>query len=162
MLSATRIKEYEREIAITEKYRFGHLLLCYDNACVNKVDVRSIINKSFNTIYLNALNDEGSLMRVIMSLPNERIGIETIQLDKRYIKLYDIDNISEHKILGLRGNRIAQDEFDRVEAYYHFEELEDDLLVFESDERQGLGTEVAKYEEEYEVLKGVLREEVVL
>lgn len=146
MLSATKIKKYEREIIITEKYKFGHLLFCYDNACVNKVDVRSIINKSFNIINLNALSEKGNLMRIIKSLPNEKIGIETKKLGKSYVKQYNIDDISEHKVIGLKGNCIVQEDFDSVEAYYHNENLPVDLNVIKNDDGQGLGTKVTEHE----------------
>ena len=61
------------------------MLFCYDNACVNKVDVRSIINKSFHTIYKNAVGNHGKLMRIIKSLPKKQIGIETKSFNKNYI-----------------------------------------------------------------------------
>lgn len=153
MLSATKIQKYEREIVITEKYRFGHLLFCYDNACVNKVDVRSIINKSFNIINLNALSDKGDLVRIVMSLPNEKLAIETMWQDRKYLKLYDIDSIAEHKIMGLKGNCIIQDDFDSVIAYYHCEQMPEEVNVFRGDDRQGLGALVRRYEREYEMLK---------
>lgn len=153
MLSATQIKEYEVEVPITEKYKFGHLLFCYDNACVNKVDVRSLISKSFNTIYLNALSDQGNLMGIIKSLSNEMIGVETIRNDKRYVKLYSVDKLPEHKIVGLKGNCIVQESFDKVEAYYHNERLPEVLDVFVRNTKKGFGEAVKEYEDEYELLK---------
>lgn len=157
MLSATKIQNYEIEIVITEKYRFGHLLFCYDNAYVNKVDVRSIINKSFNIINLNALSEQGNLMTIIKSLPNEKIGIETKKLGDSYIKLYNLDNISEHKVIGLKGNCIVKENFDSLEAYYHNGNYPKDLNVFKSDDRQGLGTKVTEYITEYEMLQNYLK-----
>lgn len=159
MLSATKIKQYVREIVITEKYRFGHLMFCYDNAFVNKVDVRSIINKSFNIINLNALSDQGNLMAIIKSHPGEKIGVETKRLDKSYVKLYDIDNIAEHKIMGLKGTCIAQDDFDSVVAYYHCEHLPQEVNVFEKDDRQGLGAEATEFVQEYKMLKNCMKTE---
>jgi len=155
VLSATKINNYEIEVPITERYRFGHLLFCYDNACVNKVDVRSIINKSFNTKYMNAVSNQGKLMKIIKSLPNETIGIETKRFNKIYVKLYDIDNISEHKITGLKGNCIVQEDFDEVVAYYHNETLPEDIEVFRRDSRQGYGREVTKHMHEYKLLKNI-------
>lgn len=156
-ISATKKEQYKFEVPITEKYRFGHLLFCYDNACVNKVDVRSIINKSFNMIYMNAVSNRGKLMRIIKSLPNEQIAIETKRFNKNYVKLYDIDKISEHRIMGLKGNCIVQEDFDEVVGYYHYESLPGSLDVFKRESRQGFGSEVSKYAEEYELLQKASR-----
>lgn len=151
-ISATKKEQYKFEVPITEKYRFGHLLFCYDNACVNKVDVRSVINKSFNVIYMNAVSNHGKLIRIIKSLPKEQIAIETKRFNKNYVKLYDIDKISEHRIMGLKGNCIVQEDFDEVVGYYHNESLPDRIDVFKRESRQGFGGEVSKYTEEYELL----------
>lgn len=151
-ISATKKEQYRFEVPITEKYRFGHLLFCYDNACVNKVDVRSIINKSFNMLYMNAVSNQGKLMRIIKSLPSEQIGIETKRFNKNYVKLYDIDKISEHRIIGLKGNCIVQEDFDEVVGYYHDESLPEKLDVFKRESRQGFGGETSRYLEEYKLL----------
>lgn len=153
MLSATKIKDYEIEVPITEKYKFGHLLFCYNNACVNKVDIRSIINKSFNTIYMSTFSNLGDLMKIIKSLPNEEIGIETKRLSKNYVKLYDIDNISENKVIGLKGSCIVEENFDEVVAYYHNDTMPEGLEVYRTDSKKGYGSEVAIDASEYELLK---------
>lgn len=153
MLSATKIKDYEIEVPITEKYKFGHLLFCYSNACVNKVDIRSIINKSFNTIYMSTFSNVGDLMRIIKSLPNDEIGIETKRLSKNYVKLYDIDNITENKVIGLKGNCIVEENFDEVVAYYHNDTMPQGLEIFRTDSKKGYGREVAIDASEYELLK---------
>lgn len=153
MLSATKIKDYEIEVKITEKYKFGHLLFCYSNACINKVDIRSIINKSFNTIYMSTFSNVGDLMRIIKSLPNDEIGIETKRLNKNYVKLYDIDYITENKVIGLKGNCIVEENFDKVVAYYHNDTMPEGLEIFRTDSKKGYGREVAIDASEYELLK---------
>ena len=155
MLSKTKIKDYEIEVEITEKYKTGYLLFCYDNACVNKVAVRNIITKSFNTIYMNAISNQGKLMKVIQSLPNEEIGIEIKKLNKNFVKLYNIDNISEHKVIGLKGNCIIEGRFSEVVRYYHNEQLTEELDVFRKNSTQGFGEETTKYMEEFELLKEI-------
>lgn len=155
MLSATKIKEYEVEVAITERYRGGYLLFCYDNACVNKVAVRNIISKSFNIIYMNAIGNQGKLLRIITALPGEEIGIETNRLNKNYVKLYDVDNIAEHRVIGLKGSCIVEGSFDKVVTYYHNNQMTDELDMFRQDSKAGFGREVAKHLGEYEILKDV-------
>ena len=153
MLSANKIKEYEMEVEITERYRGGYLLFCYDNACVNKVAVRNIISKSFNIIYMNAIGNQGKLLRILTTLPSEEIGIETTRLNKNYVKLYDVDNIAEHRVIGLKGSCIIEGSFDKVVAYYHNSQMTDELDMFRQDSKAGFGREVAKHLEEYEMLK---------
>jgi len=141
MVSKSVLCNYLFMIEITEQYRFGYLLLCYDNACVNKVEIRSILNKTFNKKYMNAISDYGNLMVVYPSLENGEILIETSRGNTLFIKVFDISKISAHKILGLKGNCIVQEDIDKVLRYKYFREKElyKELIPFRRESRQGLG-----------------------
>lgn len=152
MVSSAELARYEFKIPITEKYRFGHLLMCYDNACVNKVEVRSIINRTFNKPYMNAKSNYGNLIAIFNSLPDNQLIIQTRRLNKSYLKIFDVDKISEHRGIGLKGNCIVQDDFDGVESFFHSNHLSNKFDFFRRESKQGLGAEVGRNETLFEEL----------
>ncbi|WHF51305.1 ATP-binding protein [Chryseobacterium gotjawalense] len=152
MMSSAEFDDYLFRVEITEKYKFAHLLLCYDNACVNKVEIRSILNRPFNKRYMNAMSDYGKLMSIFPFLPNSEIAIITQRFDKTYIKLFETKKISEHRIIGLKGNCIVQEDFDQVLAYHPTEKLPEDFDLFRRESKQGLGCETSKDPKLYNVL----------
>lgn len=141
MISKNNLNDFLFKVEITEQYRFGYLLLCYDNACINKVEIRSILNKTLNKKYMNAMSDYGNLMVIYSSLEKGEVAIETNRGNTSFIKVFDISKISAHKILGLKGNCIVQEDIDKVLRYKYFPELElhKELFPFRRESKQGLG-----------------------
>lgn len=133
---------YLFKVKITEKYKYGCLLLCYDNACVNRIEIRSILSKSFYKKYMNATSDQGKLMAVYQSLPSDEIAISIKRFNRTYLKIYEVDRISEHRIIGLKGNCIVQEDFDQVLNYYVTQNLTSEFDTFRRQSRQGLGAEI--------------------
>lgn len=129
-------------VEITEKYKYGSILLCYDNACINRLEVRSILNKSFNKTYMNAMSSYGNLMTVKLALPSDEIAIEVKRFNKYYLKIYSVGKITEHTIIGLKGNCIVQEDFDQVVKFYHKDKFEIEFENYRRDSRQGLGSEI--------------------
>ncbi|MBH1958872.1 MAG: putative DNA binding domain-containing protein [Flavobacteriia bacterium] len=152
MMSSLEFDDYLFKIEITEKYKFAHLLLCYDNACINKVEIRSILNRPFNKRYMNAMSDYGKLMSIFPSLPNSEIAITTQRFNKTYIKLFDTNKISEHRIIGLKGNCVVQEDFDQVLAFHPTEKLPEEFDLFRRESKQGLGCETSKNPKLYNIL----------
>lgn len=151
MMSTIEFDDYLFKVEITEKYKFATLLLCYDNACINKVEIRSILNRPFNKKYMNAMSSYGKLISIFPCLPNSEIAITTLRFGKTYIKLFDTEKISEHRILGLKGNCIVQEDFDQVLAYYASERLPENFDLFRRESKQGLGFETTKNSELYNI-----------
>lgn len=145
-------ESYMFKIEISEKYKYGSILMCYDNACINRMEVRSILNKTFNKKYMNAISSYGNLMTIKPSLPNEEIAIEIKRFDKHYLKIYNVNKITEHTIVGLKGNCIIQEDFDQVIKYYHKDKFNSSFENFRRDSRQGLGAEIDNKSNLYELL----------
>src|SRR5690606_4193140 len=91
IVSSNEYKNYEFKVKITEFYKLGYILMCYDNACVNKVEVRSVLTKSFNRKYQNGKSNYGKLMTVVLALSNADIIIETKRFNKDYIKIFNVN-----------------------------------------------------------------------
>ncbi|WP_162300303.1 RNA-binding domain-containing protein [Epilithonimonas hispanica] len=151
MMSTIDVSDYLFKVEITEKYKFADLLLCYDNACVNKVEIRSILNRPFNKRYMNAMSTFGKLMSVFPCMPNSEVAITTQRFDKTYIKLFETEKISEHRILGLKGNCIVQEDFDQVLSYYASERLPQNFDAFRRESKQGLGCDTNKESKLYNI-----------
>jgi len=154
MISSNELidEPYMFKIEISEKHKYGSILMCYDNACINRMEVRSVLNKTFNKKYRNAISSYGNLMAVKPSLPSDEIAIEIKRFDKRYLKIYSINKITEHTIIGLKGNCIVQEDFDQVVKYYHKDKFDRRFESFRRDSRQGLGAELDIKSNLYELL----------
>lgn len=144
MITSSEIldESYMFMIKITEKFKYGSILMCYDNACVNRMEIRSVLNKSFNKCYMNAISSYGNLMTVKLALPSDEIAIEVKKFNKYYFKIYSVNKITEHTIIGLKGNCIVQEDFDQVIKYYHKDNFNAEFENFRRDSRQGLGSEI--------------------
>lgn len=142
--SDTTLNNTMFKIPITEEFKYGSLLLCYDNACINRVEVRSILNKPFNKVYMNAFSEYGNLIFVTLAHSTDDVAIRVKRFEDEYIKVYEVKKISEHKIIGLKGNCIIQEDFDQVISYYHTKKISSKYDSFRRDSRQGLGEKINK------------------
>lgn len=106
------------DLPITEGDRLsGYLLQCYDNACVNKVPVRTLLEKKQNYRYSNGENSSARLVfaciintESLLLIRSKRSGIE-------YLKIYDTRNISAHEYLNLKGNQTIGTKIDTIISY---------------------------------------------
>ena len=101
---------------------------------------------------MNAMSDYGKLMSIFPSLPNSEIAITTQRFNKTYIKLFDVKKISEHRIIGLKGNCIVQEDFDQVLSYHPTEKLPEEFDLFRRESKQGLGCETSKDAKLYNII----------
>ncbi len=133
---------YLVKLPIPESFKSGHVLLCYDNACINKVEMRSLLNRSFNKHYMNALSDYGQLIKAYTAKQDSDLIVLVKKDLKTYLKIYDVNEISEHRIIGLKGNCIVQDDFDEIVEMQYSDRLPTTFDTFRSKYRKGLGTEI--------------------
>ncbi|WIH98217.1 AlbA family DNA-binding domain-containing protein [Empedobacter falsenii] len=133
-------QDYLFKIRINEADKLSYLLMCYDNACVNKVDIRQIISKKLNRRYSNAMSDYGKLMATFISKDADHILIKTTCLNKEYVKIIHSNKITAHRSLGLKGNQIVQEEIDTVNKYLILtSDLANSYLDFVRESKQGYG-----------------------
>lgn len=152
IVSLRTLDDYMHKIPITEKFRFGYLMMCYDNACVNKVEIRSILSKNFNRKYLNGVSGYGKLLAILPANKDFEIIVTTSRNGQEFIKMMHISKISTHRILGLKGNCIVQDDFDFVVKYWVNATLPVDFDPFRRDSKQGLGAQASKFGRMHRIL----------
>lgn len=155
IVSSNEYKNYEFKVKITEFYKLGYILMCYDNACVNKVEVRSVLTKSFNRKYQNGKSNYGKLMTVVLALSNADIIIETKRFNKDYIKIFNVNNISNHTHLGLKGNCIVQEDFDKLANYSLKYNLNSKFNYFRRESKAGLGSDIDRNKSLYTELLNI-------
>lgn len=132
---------YLFKVRITESDKLNYLLMCYDNACVNKVDIRQIISKKLNRRYSNAMSDYGKLLATFIAKDSDHILIQTTCSNRQYVKIIHSNKITAHRSLGLKGNQIVQEEIDTVNQYLIVHsDLAESYSHFIRESKQGYGT----------------------
>lgn len=144
------LKEYKYKISITEQYKNGYLLICYSNGCVNKVEVRSILNKKLNKIYKNAYYTESEIIGLFLVNNHDKVIVYSKRTNKKYIKVYNIDDISEYRHLFLKGNCILQDDFDTIVQYKTCSDFPEEYSNFHRKSRAGLGVSIDLYNPQHQ------------
>lgn len=142
MVSANEVDDFSFKIPIHNSQRRDYLLMCYDNACINKVEIRSLLSKTLNKRYSNAMSSMGKLIAVYVSNDSAEVAVKTKRFESKYVKIYKVESISAHRILGLKGNCIVQDDFDKVLYVQSFNNLPVEFDTFRRDSRQGLGAKI--------------------
>ena len=131
------------------------LLLCYNNGCVNRMSIPIILCKKYNYRYSNGLYKNADLMKAFIADESDYISVVSTALDKKYIKVYPISDISDHTSLGLKGNQVISQNFHSVEQWNIIESKyagHVEKLIYSS--RSGIGKNILSryYAEEMEWL----------
>lgn len=131
------------------------LLLCYNNGCVNRMSIPMILCKKYNYRYSNGIYKNADLMKAFIADESDYISVVSTALDKKYMKIYPIADISDHSSLGLKGNQVISQNFHSIE---HWNIIEGkyaghvEKLIYSS--RSGIGKNILSryYAEEMEWL----------
>jgi very-short-patch-repair endonuclease len=154
-----KIQEHSDEsslfsLPIEEKYRNGFLLQCYDNGHINKVYVKSILNKRMNYHYSNGKNPNAKLLYLklieedsIISLKIKR-GLETI------FKAHKTEKISNRELLHLQGYKVVYQNSDNIEYKILPLEIYKSIqrLVFTNFTAEGKSIDNKYYENEWKLI----------
>ncbi|QDO95279.1 hypothetical protein FNB79_15300 [Formosa sediminum] len=147
-------------IAIGSNDRKKYLLQGYDNGCVNKIKVRTILDKKFEYIYSNSSNLEANVKLLHLVDDTDLILINTLKDNDEYLKLYEVSNISVHDHFHLKGNNLIQDSFDGLKSFQIIQQNYKSILkrlIYKS--RQNLGKNMSNktFSKEIKVLKNITK-----
>lgn len=101
-------------LPIYEDYRDGYLLQIYNNSCVNRVAVSTILSKKRDYEYINALFNNAAIVFVSLINKNDYIFIQTAWKDDEYIKLQSLKWIKINTDLSRQGTQLLAASFDRI------------------------------------------------
>lgn len=110
-------KDTFHSLPITSNVKNGFLLQAYDNGCVNKVEIRSILSKKLGYNYSNAFSKEGNLIFLKIIKEDCLLQIRSLRKNIEYVKIINTNVISTHRFLHLKGNNMLQCDFDMIKAY---------------------------------------------
>lgn len=142
-------------LPIEEKYKSGFLLQCYDNGHINKVYVKSILDKRINYHYSNGKNPNAKILYLklieedsIISLKIKR-GLETV------FKAHKTEKISNRELLHLQGYKVVYQKADNIEYKILPKNIYEDIqrLVFTSFTAEGKSVYNNYYENEWNIIK---------
>lgn len=95
------------------------MLLCYEHGSVNKISIRTLIEKKKNYRYLNGKHQQNKLKEVFLIDSDTYIVIVSTYSNTKYIKLYSTQNITTHSSLGLKGNQVVATNVDNAEYFLY-------------------------------------------
>lgn len=146
------------EIVIYDNMKKGYLLQCYDNGCVNKVEVRTLLDKTFNFLYSGAFSLEGNLIGLFLIKEDCLIEVNTIRNEISYVKLFKTTDITAHTHLKLKGNNIVQEDFDKLDSFRIIDNIHSDKLsriTYSSKQRLGAKVNNPIYSDEIKYLNSL-------
>jgi very-short-patch-repair endonuclease len=155
-----KIQEHPNEdclfsLPIEEKFKDGFLLQCYDNGHINKVYVKSIVEKRMNYHYSNGKNPNANILYLklieedtIIALKIKR-GLETV------FKAHNTENISNRELLHLQGYKIVYQNNENIEYKVLPKNIYEDIkrLVFTSFMAEGKSVQNNYYGNEWKIIK---------
>lgn len=148
-------KNTAEEIIIYDNFKKGFLLQCYDNGCVNKIEVRTLLDKTFGRIYSNGFSLQGNLIGLFLIQEECLLQVNTTRNNVEYVKIVDTEMISIHNQLSLKGNNIVQEDFDFLSAFKIIDKSHRDnlnRLTYKSKQSLGIRIDKLSYKKEIEYL----------
>ncbi|QBN20269.1 ATP-binding protein [Flavobacterium nackdongense] len=157
LLSRKKMLDFKsaEEIIIYNNMKKGFLLQCYDNGCVNKVEVRTLLDKTFSFLHSGAFSTEGNLIGLFLIKEDCLIEVNSTRNEIQYVKLFKTVDITTHSLLKLKGNNIVQEDFDKLDNFKiidigHKEKLS--RIIYASKQSLGVKINNPSYKNEIEYL----------
>lgn len=115
-------------LAIHEDEIGGSLLLCYDNAYVNRVPLKILLRKKRDYVYKNGVNKESKLIFASIEKGEPSILVRTTRQKNEYLKMFPLAKIKENMDLALKGTPLFSYDFGKATAWEVIPEVESEKL----------------------------------
>lgn len=142
-------------LPIEEKYKNGFLLQCYDNGHINKVYVKSILDKRIDYHYSNGKNPNAKILYLKLIEEDSIIALK-IKRDKETVfKAHKTERISNRELLHLQGYKVIYQNFENIEYIILPKNIYEDIrrLVFTSFTAEGKSVHNNYYENEWKIIE---------
>lgn len=107
-----------KSVTLLESCKNGFLLLCYNKGNINKILIRTLLEKKKrNFKYINGYHQHTRLKEVYTIKSECFILILSLYQKEKYVKLYSTKNISQHTSLSLKGNQVVDSVVDETDFY---------------------------------------------
>lgn len=149
--------DISKSIPLYDDLRNGYMLLCYEKGSVNKILIRTLIEKKKRGYkYMNGCYHIEKLKEIFCIKKDSFIvAISTYNGDK-FIKIYNTKNITKHLALSSKGNQIVDSIIDSIEYYLVPNECEDRLpkrLIYYSPQPIGKDLTNEYYESDIQIIR---------
>ncbi len=140
---------------IKKKHENGFLLQCYDNGCVNKIKVRSLLSKKRNRLYSNGKNNKANLLYLKFVEKEELLSITIKRNGHSFFKAHKTEGISTHQDLHPKGNKLVSENYTEIKYKILPIEIYNDIsrLVFSSFTAQAKNISQKHYQQERNFIK---------
>lgn len=154
-----KIQEYLDEnslysLPIEEKYKNGFLLQCYDNGHINKVYVKSILDKRINYHYANGKNPNAKVLYLKLIEEDSIISLKIKRGSETVFKAHRTEKISNRELLHLQGYKVVYQNADSIEYKVLPKNISKNIqrLIFTSFTAEGKSLTNKYYENEWKLI----------
>jgi superfamily I DNA and/or RNA helicase len=142
-------------IPIRQKHINGYLLQCYDNGHINKVNVKSIVNKQKDYHYQNGKNPDANIIYLKLIDDDSIIALKLTKNNEVIFKAHKTENISNRDLLQLQGIKVVYSQFDKIEFKVLPIKIYEDIkrLVYSSFNAEGKSIFNNYYQNEWDIIK---------
>lgn len=142
-------------LPIEEKYKNGFLLQCYDNGRINKVYVKSILDKRMDYHYSNGKNPNAKILYLKLIEEDSIIALKIKRDEETFFKAHKTERISNRELLHLQGYKVVYQNADSIEYKILPKNIYQDIqrLVFTSFTAEGKSVFNNYYENEWNIIK---------
>lgn len=95
----------------------GSLLLCYDNACVNRIPLKALLQKKRGYAYKNGVNKEAKLQWASVENGEPYLLIRIQKFSNTYLKMLPMEQIKTNTDLTLKGTPFYCFDFGQVSGW---------------------------------------------
>lgn len=145
-------------LPLEEKFKDGFLLQCYDNGHINKVYVKSILEKRLNYHYSNGKNPNANILYLKFIQEDAIIALKIKRGSETVFKAHKTENISNRELLHLQGYKVIYQNNESIEYKILPKKIYEDIkrLVFTSFTAEGKSVHNNYYDSEWKIIKGFM------
>ena len=142
-------------IPIYENSVNGYLLQCYENGCVNKVYISSLLQKQRDYSYSNGKYPNVSLIYCKIIKEDCLIGVKIKRNEDISFKIHRTINITNREHTHLKGYKIVYDKYSKIEYVILPNSIIDGVkrIIFESFTANGKSIYNKYYENEFNIIE---------
>lgn len=128
-------------LAIKSEEQNDTLILCYDNGCVNRLQLKNLLSKKRKYIYKNGMHKEAKLIYAGIAKENDLLMVKTEKNTSSYTKLIHMKRIKINEDMSLKGSSVFSFDFGKVSRWEIVNEKESvgiEKLINNSNLHQGV------------------------
>ncbi|MGD1837584.1 MAG: AAA domain-containing protein [Nitrososphaeraceae archaeon] len=163
ILSEKEKNDADYTLPIKSSHANGYLLQCYKSGHINKVYITTLLSKRIDKEYMNGVNLEDSLSKLLIIEKDEIIGIYIKENGVQKFKAHLTENISCREQLHLKGYKVVYKNFSEIKYQLISIRAKRDLkrLIFQSFSATGKPVNNSYYASEWNAIQEYSRKPMI-